>query len=172
MNCRRRSLNDHKICCTWDNWPIQSHRPRSDNGNRPGEVKFVAIRNAHAKNYDFGPFPDFRTPWISMCIQKVAQKGGDLPPKAPQTNEPHLGCHHLLPSWLLHSQVWTPNQCIEPVSVSVFKKWREKEEIWLQNRANEWAPLRCHHLLPSWLLRSQVCTPTQSIEPVSVSVSK
>ena len=29
-------------------------------------VKFVDIRNAHAKNYDFGPFPDFRTPWISM----------------------------------------------------------------------------------------------------------
>ena len=31
----------------------------------------------------------------------------------------------------------TPTQCIEPVSVSVSKKWREKEEICVQNRANE-----------------------------------
>ena len=112
---------------------------------------------------------------LCKCFQKVAQKRGDLPRKALQTNEPPLGCHHLLPSWLLRSQVWTPTQCIEHVL-------DEKEEICTKNRANKRfasktaqtnePPLGCHHLLPSWLLRSQVWTPTQCIEPVSVSVSR
>ena len=57
-------------------------------------------------------------------------------------NEPPLGGHHLLPSWVLHKQVCTPTQCIEPVSVSVSKKWREKEEISLKKRHNERAPSR------------------------------
>ena len=47
-------------------------------------------------------------------------------------NEPPLGGHHLLPSWALCNQVCTPTQCIEPVSVSVSKKWHEKEEISLR----------------------------------------
>ena len=66
MNCGRRSLNDHETCCTWDKWPIQSHRPRSDYGNRPGVVKFVMIRNAHAENYEFVSFPEMRTSAITM----------------------------------------------------------------------------------------------------------
>ena len=66
MNCGRRSLNDHEACCTWDKWPIQSHRPRSDYGNRPGVVKFVMIRNAHAENYEFVSFPEMRTSAITM----------------------------------------------------------------------------------------------------------
>ena len=69
MNCGRRSLNDHEACCTWDKWPIQSHRPRSDYGNRPGVVKFVMIRNAHAENYEFVSFPEMRTSAITMQIR-------------------------------------------------------------------------------------------------------
>ena len=68
MNCGRRSLNDHEACCTWDKWPIQSHRPRSDYGNRPGVVKFVMIRNAHAENYEFVSFPEMRTSAITMLM--------------------------------------------------------------------------------------------------------
>ena len=52
-------------------------------------------------------------------------------------NEPPLGGHHLLPSWVLCNEVCTLTQWIEPISVSVSKKWREKEEICTKNRANE-----------------------------------
>ena len=72
MNCGRRSLNDHETCCTWDKWPIQSHRPRSDYGNRPGVVKFVMIRNAHAENYEFVSFPEMRTSGVTMEKEAIS----------------------------------------------------------------------------------------------------
>ena len=70
---------------------------------------------------------------------KSGVKWGRFPEKAPQTNEPPWGCHYLLPSRLLYSQVCTPTQYIEPISVSVPKKWRE---ISWKSATNEWAPLR------------------------------
>ena len=45
-------------------------------------------------------------------------------------------------------------------------------QICIEKRDNERAPLGGHRHLPSWLLRYQVCTPTQCIGPISVSVPK
>jgi len=83
-------------------------------------------------------------------LYSVGSKRTRFSSKSVTTNEPPLGCHHflplgghhLLPSWLLRSQVCTPAQCIEPISVCVSKKWREKEEICLKKCHNEWAPSR------------------------------
>ena len=139
-------------------------------------------------------------------------------------NEPPLGGHRHLPSWLLRSQVRTLAQCIGSIFANVSKKWREMRQICIEKFHNEQAPSRwssprtfmaatqpslytyavyrihiCqffsksgmklgrlalksvttnepplggHRHLPSWLLRSLVCTHTQCIRPFSANVSK
>jgi len=87
-------------------------------------------------------------------------------------NEPPLECHHFFPAWLLRSQVCTPTQYIEPISVSVFKKSTKRRRFASKSVTTNEPPLGYHHLLHSWLLRSQVCTPSQCIEHISVSVFK
>ena len=79
---------------------------------------------------------------LRKVISKSSAKRRRFALKSVTTNEPPLGCHHFLPAWLLHSQVCTPTKCIETIYVGVSKKWREKEEICLKKRDNEWAPSR------------------------------
>ena len=110
---------------------------------------------------------------ISVSVpKKVARNGKDSLKKHQKWISPHLGCQHLLPSWLLFSQACTQTQCIEHISVSVPKKWRKMGEIFKKTPQTNEPPLGCHHLLPSWLLHSQICKPTQCIEPIFVSVPK
>ena len=115
----------------------------------------------------------------TQCIEAISAtdpkkwcKMREMPSKSVTTNESPLGGHHLSPSWLLRNQVCTPIQCIEPISASVPKQWREMREMPSKSVTTNKPPLVGHHLLPSWLLRNQVCTPTQCIEPISVSVPK
>ena len=104
--------------------------------------------------------PVYRT-HLCKCSQKRSAKWGRFPQKAPQMNEfpksgmnrgrfvpksgtmnePPLGCHHRLPSRLLRSQVCTQTQCLEPISVSVPKKWREMGEIPLKKPHKRMSPL-------------------------------
>ena len=59
-----------------------------------------------------------------------------------------------------------------PLLVHVPKKWPEMMQICIKKCETNEPPLGGHRHLPSRLLRSQVCTPTQCIGPISVCVSK